>query len=127
MIRQLIIPLATSAAVSLSCLALGYWIVKSELATRPPIAVVDYEAIGNALALGVPAQEIQPYLEAIKKRAQAYEAAGYVVINAASVDAAPPDVFVPPLQDLPEAWMNGAPQASNGSSLKPNMKRDGEP
>ena len=47
---------------------------------------------------------VQPYLVEFKRRAAAYRKAGYVVINAASVDAAPDDVYIPPPDDLPKAW-----------------------
>lgn len=105
--------IATSLAISLGTTAIatavGTWIIRNELATRPPIAIVDYSPIANAVSLGVPLDKIQPYLSETKRRAHAYQAAGYVVINAASVDAAPDDVFVPALDDLPEAWRR--PQA----------------
>lgn len=102
--RTIVTSLAISLSMTLIAATAGTWVIRDELAIRPPIAIVDYSPIANAVALGVPLDKIQPYLGETKRRAQAYQAAGYIVINAASVDAAPDDVFVLPLNDLPNAW-----------------------
>jgi hypothetical protein len=121
--------IVTSLAVSLGTTALavaaGTWLIRNELAIRPPIAVIDYGPIANAVSLGVPLDQIQPYLRETKRRASAYQAAGFIVINAASVDAAPDEVFVPPLDDLPEAWLEAASAASKMSPA-PDMKSGAE-
>ncbi|MEZ5936220.1 MAG: hypothetical protein R3F54_30830 [Alphaproteobacteria bacterium] len=70
-------------------------VMDAELARRPPIAIIDYRPIATAVAAGEAPAAIQPYLSEIKRRAAAYREAGYVVINAASIEAAPADVFVP--------------------------------
>lgn len=119
--RSLSIALLTSLATTGLALLAGYWFLENQLATRPPIAVIDYGPIAKALALGTPAKDIQPFLSATKRRAAAYQEAGYVVINSASIDAAPEDVFVPPLDDLPEAWLDvpAAPTASDEAHVEP--------
>lgn len=102
--RMIATSLAISLTTTMAAAVAGTWAIRNELAKRPPIAIVDYSPIANAVSLGMPLDKIQPYLRETKRRAQAYQAAGYIVINAASVDAAPDDVFVPPLDDLPDAW-----------------------
>ena len=106
MMRMLALSLAISLGTTTVAAAVATWLIREELATRPPIAIIDYGPIGNAVSLGVPPDKIQPYFAEIKRRSQAYRAAGYIVINAASVDAAPDEIFVPPLDDVPEAWRN---------------------
>ena len=103
--------------------AAGAWFIRNELALRPPIAVIDYSPIANAVSLGVPLHQIQPYLHETRRRARAYQAAGFIVINAASVDAAPDEAFVPPLDDLPEAWHGAASAASTISPLSGMERR----
>lgn len=119
----------TAFAISLGTTAVtaaaGAWLIRNELATRPPIAVIDYSPIANAVSLGVPLDQIQPFLREIKRRASAYQAAGFIVINAASIDAAPDEVFVPPLDDLPEAWREAA-SAVPKISPAPDMKNGAE-
>ena len=123
--------IATSLAISLGttsiAAAVATWLIREELATRPPIAIIDYGLIGNAVSLGVPPETIQPYFAEIKRRAHAYEAAGYIVINAASVDAAPDEMFVPPLDDVPEAWQSPPVTRSNADVPDPGIGREGEP
>ncbi len=104
--RVVLTSLGISIAVAAIVGVAGVWAVQDELAKRPPIAIVDYGPIVNALDAGEQPSAIEPYLLAIKRRSAAYEKAGYVVINAASVDAAPNDVYVPPPDDLPQAWKN---------------------
>jgi len=122
--------IATSLAISLGttsiAAAVATWLIREELATRPPMAIVDYGVIGNAVSLGVPPETIQPYFAEIKRRAQAYEAAGYIVINAASVDAAPDEMFVPPL-DVPEAWRSPPVTPSNADVPDLGIGSEGEP
>ena len=103
--RLILTSLAISLAATVMTAGVGAWFIRNELAIRPPIAVIDYGPIANAVSLGVALDQIQPYLRETKRRASAYQAAGFIVINAASVDAAPDEVFVPPLDDLPEAWL----------------------
>ncbi|MEZ5934842.1 MAG: hypothetical protein R3F54_23490 [Alphaproteobacteria bacterium] len=121
--RLILASLAVSLGVTALAAAAGTWLIRNELALRPPIAVVDYSPIANAIALGVPLDQIQPYLRETKRRAQAYQAAGFVVINAASIDAAPVDVFVPPLDDLPEAWRESA---SAAPKISPSSDFEGD-
>lgn len=78
----------------------------AELAKRPPIAIVDYRPFAAAVTAGEAPAAIQPYLGEIKRRAAAYREAGYVVINAVSIEGAPADVFVPAPADLPKAWLD---------------------
>ncbi len=120
--RSLSIALLTNLAATGTALLAGYGFLENQLATRPPIAVIDYEPIANALALGASTNDIQPFLSAIKRRAAAYQEAGYVVINSASIDAAPEDVFVPALDNLPEAWLEvpADPTASNEAHVEPS-------
>ena len=101
----ILVSLAISLGTTAVAVGVGAWFIRNELAMRPPIAVIDYGPIANAVSLGVPLDQIQPYLRETKQRASAYQAAGFIVINAASVDAAPDEIFVPPLDDLPEAWL----------------------
>ena len=119
-VTSLIISLGTTAITA----ATATWLVREELAARPPIAIVDYSPIGNAVSLGVPPETIQPYFTEIKRRVQAYEAAGYIVINAASVDAAPDEMFVPPLDDVPDAWRS--PSVDPKDTAKSRFSTDGE-
>ena len=123
--RIILSSLAVSLGTTAVAAAAGVWFVRSELAIRPPIAVIDYSPIANAVSLGVPLDQIQPYLREIKRRAAAYQAAGFIVINAASVDAAPDEVFVPPLDDLPEAWREAA-SAAPKMSPAPEMRSGAE-
>ncbi len=122
-VTSLIISLCTTAITA----ATATWLIREELATRPPIAIIDYGVIGNAVSLGVPPETIQPYFAEIKRRAQAYEAAGYIVINAASVDAAPDEMFVPPLDDVPEAWRSPPVTPSNAEVPDLGSGSEGEP
>jgi len=101
-----------SLAVSAISTACGLWVVQGELETRPPIAIVDYGPLADAVNAGVDADVLRPYLAEFKRRAGAYEDAGFVVINAASVDAAPSEVFVPPPDDLPTDWTSNKQDAS---------------
>ncbi|MEZ5933201.1 MAG: hypothetical protein R3F54_14870 [Alphaproteobacteria bacterium] len=121
-------PFITSLIISLGATAItaatATWLIREELAARPPIAIIDYGPIGNAVSLGVPPESIQPYFAEIKRRAQAYEAAGYIVINAASVDAAPDEMFVPPLDNVPEAWRT--PSVDPKDTAIPRLSTDGE-
>ena len=74
-----------------------------------------------------PRDQIQPYVREIKRRAAAYQAAGFIVINGASIDAAPDEVFVPPLDDLPEAWReaaSAAPKMSPEADMNSDVSRD---
>ena len=123
--------IATSLAISLATTSIASaaatWLIREELAIRPPIAIVDYGLIGNAVSLGVPPETIQPYFAEIKRRAQAYEAAGYIVINAASVDAATDEMFVPPLDDVPEAWKSPPVTSSNADIPDLGIGDQGEP
>ena len=123
--------IATSLAISLGtttiAAAVATWLIREELATRPPMAIIDYGVIGNAVSLGVPPETIQPYFAEIKRRAQAYQAAGYIVINAASVDAAPDEMFVPPLDGVPEAWQSPPVTPSNGDVPDVGIRSEGEP
>ena len=119
--RTILTSLAISLGTTAVAAGVGAWFIRNELAMRPPIAVIDYGPIANAVSLGVPLDQIQPYLREIKRRASAYQTAGFVVINAASVDAAPDEVFVPPLDDLPEAWREAA-SAAPKMSPAPDMK-----
>ena len=109
--RIILTSLTVSLGITVVAAAAGVWLIRSELAIRPPIAVIDYSPIANAVSLGVPLEQIQPFLRETKRRAAAYQAAGFIVINAASIDAAPDEVFVPPLDDLPEAWREAASAA----------------
>lgn len=109
MMRMIATSLAISLVTTMIAAGAGTWAIRNELAMRPPIAIVDYSPIANVVSLGVPLDKIQPYLSEIKRRAQAYQTSGYIVINSASVDAAPDDVFVLPLDDLPDAWRQAQP------------------
>jgi len=62
------------------------------LATRPPIAVIDYAAVGAAVAAGQAPEAIEPLFTALKTRSAALGAEGVLVINRAAVDAAPPQI-----------------------------------
>ena len=102
--RTMLISLGISLAVTAVAGTVGIWAVQNELAERPPIAIVDYGPLAAALNAGEAPAAVQPYLAEFKRRAAAYRKAGYVVINAASVDAAPDDVYIPPPDDLPKVW-----------------------
>lgn len=117
--RQFLQTLAISLATVSIGMGVGFWFVQNQLATRPSIAVIDYGPIANAIALGISPDEIQPYLSATKTRVTAYQDAGYVVINNASIDAAPEDVYVPPLGDIPEAWLEPsvAPASTSAADI----------
>jgi hypothetical protein len=62
------------------------------LAARPPIAVIDYAALGAAVAAGQAPEQIEPLFVAMKARSAALGAQGVLVINRAAVDAAPPHI-----------------------------------
>jgi hypothetical protein len=62
------------------------------LAARPPIAVIDYAAVGAAVAAGQAPEAIEPLFTALKTRSAALGAEGVLVINRAAVDAAPPQI-----------------------------------
>ena len=102
--RTMLTSLGISLLVTAVAGTVGVWAVRNELAERPPIAIVDYGPLAAALNGGEKPAAVQPYLAEFKRRAVAYRKAGYVVINAASVDAAPDDVYIPPPDDLPKAW-----------------------
>ncbi|MDH3661103.1 MAG: hypothetical protein OEU92_13945 [Alphaproteobacteria bacterium] len=122
--RLIAMSLAISLGTTTMAAAVGTWLIREELATQPLIAIIDYGLIGNAVSLGVPPETIQPYFAEIKRRAQAYQAAGYIVINAASVDAAPDEMFVPPLDDVPEAWLS--PPVTPSKAKVPDLGTDSE-
>jgi hypothetical protein len=103
--RGTIIGIGVSLAFTIVGIGIVARVMEAELAKRPPIAIVDYGPIAAAVAAGEAPAAIQPYLSEIKRRAAAYRDAGYVVINAASIEAAPADVFVPTPDDLPKAWL----------------------
>jgi hypothetical protein len=125
--RMIVLSIATSLATSAIAPTIAVWLVREELALRPPIAIVDYGPIGTAVSLGESPDKIKPYFAEIKRRTQAYKAAGYIVINAASVDAAPAEIFLPPLDDIPDAW-RGTPVAPASAGI-PGLgaKREGGP
>ena len=125
--RMIVISIATSLATTAIAATIAIWLIREELALRPPIAIVDYGPIGNAVALGESPDKIQPYFAEIKRRAQAYEAAGYIVINAASVDAAPDEIFVPPLDDVPDAWRTPSVDPKNAAIPDLSTDHEGEP
>lgn len=102
--RMILTSLGISLLVTAIAAAAGVRAVQYELAERPPIAIVDYGPIVAAMGAGESPTTIQSYLIEIRRRAAVYEKAGFVVINAASVDAAPDDVYIPPPDDLPKAW-----------------------
>jgi hypothetical protein len=62
------------------------------LAMRPPIAVIDYAAVGAAVAAGQAPEAIEPLFTALKTRSAALGAEGVLVINRAAVDAVPPQI-----------------------------------
>jgi len=102
--RTMLTSLGINLAVTAVAGTVGVWTVQNELARRPPVAIVDYGPLVDALNAGEKPVAVQPYLVEFKRRARAYRKAGYVVINAASVEAAPDDVYIPPPDDLPKAW-----------------------
>ncbi len=104
--RAMIIGTGLSLGITIVGIGVIAKVMDAELAKRPPIAIIDYRPIAAAIAAGEAPAAIQPYLSEIKRRAAAYRDAGYVVINAASIEAAPADVFVPPPADLPKAWLD---------------------
>ena len=104
--RAIIVGTGVSLAVTVVGIGIVARVMDAELAKRPPIAIIDYRPIATAVAAGEAPASIQPYLSEIKRRAAAYRDAGYVVINAASIEAAPADVFVPTPDDLPKAWLD---------------------
>jgi hypothetical protein len=106
MMRAIIIGTGLCLAVPIVGIGVVAKVMDAELAKRPPIVIIDYRPIATAVAAGEAPAAIQPYLREIKRRAAAYRDAGYVVINAASIAAAPADVFVPTPDDLPKAWLD---------------------
>ena len=106
MMRAIIVGTGVSLAVTVVGIGIVARVMDAELAKRPPLAIIDYRPIATAVAAGEAPATIQPYLSEIKRRAAAYQDAGYVVINAASIEAAPADVFVPRPADLPKAWLD---------------------
>lgn len=62
------------------------------LAVRPPIAIIDYAAVGAAVAAGQAPEAIEPLFTALRTRSAALGAEGVLVINRAAVDAAPPQI-----------------------------------
>ncbi|NJO39077.1 MAG: hypothetical protein HC871_17615 [Rhizobiales bacterium] len=106
MMRAIIIGTGLCLAITIVGIGVVASIMEAELAKRPPIVIIDYRPIATAVAAGEAPAAIQPYLSEIKRRAAAYRDAGYVVINAASIEAAPADVFVPTPDDLPKAWLD---------------------
>jgi uncharacterized protein YneF (UPF0154 family) len=104
--RAIIIGTGVFLAVTVVGIGIVARVMDAEFAKRPPIAIIDYRPIATAVAAGEAPAAIQPYLSEIKRRAVAYRKAGYVVINAASIEAAPADVFVPTPDDLPKAWLD---------------------
>jgi hypothetical protein len=106
MMRAIIIGTGLSLGITIVGIGVVAKVMDAELAKRPPIAIIDYRPIAAAVTAGEAPATILPYLSEIKRRAAAYRDAGYVVINAASIVAAPADVFVPPPADLPKAWLD---------------------
>ena len=104
MIQGIIKTTVISFAVSAISTACGLYIVQNELANRPPLAIVDYSPIANAVNAGVQPETVQPFLAEYRRRAKIYREAGYIVLNGASIDAAPAEMFVPTPEDLPDDW-----------------------
>lgn len=63
--------------------------LEAALAQRPPVAVIDYGAIQEALAAGATPAELHGSFAAVKERAAALRARGFLVINRAAVETAP--------------------------------------
>lgn len=69
--------------------------LERRLAFRPPIAVLDYRKLAQALAQGVAAGELEPAFAELKERGRRLRERGYLVLNRASVDAVPDAHLVP--------------------------------
>ena len=111
----------TSLGISLAVTAIAGgmvgWsigVIQDELAERPPIAILDYAPLVNGMSAGEKPAVIETYLAEFKRRASAYENAGFVVINAASVVAAPDYIYVPLPEDLPKTWHHEKASDSSG-------------
>ncbi len=63
--------------------------LEAALQSRPPLAVIDYASIQEALAAGAAPADIQPAFAAVKGRAAALREQGFLVINRAAVETAP--------------------------------------
>jgi hypothetical protein len=68
--------------------------LEAALAQRPPVAVIDYGAIQEALAAGATPAELHGSFAAVKERAAALRARGFLVINRAAVETAPEALVV---------------------------------
>lgn len=74
----------------------GYAIeaLQSDLAARPPVAVIDYAPVTAAIAEGRAPEEIEPLFRRLKAMSDALRGDGFVVLNRTAVDAAPPALVV---------------------------------
>jgi hypothetical protein len=85
--------------------------LEAALAQRPPVAVIDYGAIQEALAAGATPAELHGSFAAVKERAEALRARGFLVINRAAVETAPEALVVQaaPVLMAPRAAPGPAP------------------
>ncbi|NJO37014.1 MAG: hypothetical protein HC871_04530 [Rhizobiales bacterium] len=79
--RMVVLSTTTSLVTTAITATIAVWLIREELALRPPIAIVDYGPIGTAVSLGESPDKIKPYFAEIKRRAKAYEAAGCYVLR----------------------------------------------
>lgn len=87
--------------------------LEAALQSRPPLAVIDYASIQEALAAGASPADIQPAFAAVKGRAAALKEQGYLVINRAAVETAPDQLM------LPAAPVYLAPRAAAAPAFPP--------
>lgn len=100
---------ADRLALGLACLALigaagwAAWraearidALEAALKARPPLAVVDYAAVSKAIAAGAGPEAVEPVFVSIKERAARLGEAGFLVVNRASVESAPPGLVFGP-------------------------------
>lgn len=89
--------LAALALLAAGALISSHWRIsalEAELASRPQIAIVDYSKLTSALAAGVSPLEMKPAFDNLKARANAFAGEGWLVINRASLEAAPEELII---------------------------------
>lgn len=86
------IALLAMAGLAAAALITAHWRIgrlEAALQARPPVAVADYGRISEALALGAAPEIMRAAFESVKAEAARLAAEGYLVINRATLEAAP--------------------------------------
>lgn len=70
-------------------------IIKDQLSETPPVVVVDFAKISMSYPQGATEKELEGYMVKTKRSIEKLKKAGYLVLDASNVLAAPEDVYLP--------------------------------